>query len=174
VLTLDDAAAMNIADQKGRRFELSPQGQLSVVPLADSRHAAIASHIFAWLVLAGVPAEHVLQAVGVRIPGPDGTGGRLPDLTLWGRPQPPRVWLPVADLVLVVEIESSGSESIDEVVKLREYADAGIPRYWLIERDVSETVTLHVLGADGIYEVAAKMPLGWLLQTAPADHHLGG
>jgi Uma2 family endonuclease len=174
VLTLDDVAAMNAADQQGRRFELSPQGELSVVPLADSRHAAIASHIFAWLMRAGLPADHLLQAVGVRIPGPDGTGGRLPDLTVWARPQPPGVWLPLADLVLVVEIESSGSESIDEVVKLREYADAGIPRYWLIERDVAETVTLQVLGAGGIYEVTTKMPLARLLQTAPADHHLGG
>jgi hypothetical protein len=34
-------------------------------------------------------------------------------------------------------------------------------------------VTLHVLGPDGTYEVAAKMPLAWLLQTTPADHHLG-
>jgi hypothetical protein len=35
-------------------------------------------------------------------------------------------------------------------------------------------VTLHVLGADKTYEVAAEMPLAWLLQTAPADHRIGG
>jgi len=34
-------------------------------------------------------------------------------------------------------------------------------------------VTLHVLRADRTYEVAAKMPLAWLLQTKPADHNLG-
>jgi hypothetical protein len=34
-------------------------------------------------------------------------------------------------------------------------------------------VTLHRLSPDGTYEVTAKMPLTWLLQTVPADH-IGG
>jgi Uma2 family endonuclease len=69
---------------------------------------------------------------------------------------------------------SPASATIDRVIKLSEYAHAGIPHYWLVERDVAQTVTLHVLGADKIYEVAAKMPLAWLLQTAPTDHNIGG
>jgi Uma2 family endonuclease len=89
-------------------------------------------------------------------------------------PQPRTVWLPLTDLLLAVEIVSPGSAAIDEVVKLREYAAAGIPRYWMVERDAAQTVTLHVLGADKAYEVAAKMPLAWLLQSSPADHHIGG
>jgi Uma2 family endonuclease len=173
VVTLDDLAAMNAADRFGHRYELSPEGALSVMPPADSEHAAIASRLFAWLVLAGWPAEQLLQAVGVRIPGLDGDGGRIADLTVWARPQPRSVWLALADLLLVVEIVSPGSAAMDEVVKLREYAAAGIPRYWLVERDTAQTVTMHVLGADNIYELAAKMPLAWLLQTAPADHQLG-
>ena len=39
-----------------------------------------------------------------------------------------------------------------------------------MDRDAAQTVTLHRLGPDGAYEVGAKMPLAWLLQTAPADH----
>lgn len=120
--------------------------------------------------MAGWPAEQLLQAVGVRIPGADGDGGRIPDLTIWSSPQPRSVWLGVGDLVLVVEIVSPGSAAVDGVVKVREYAAAGIPRYWVVERDPAQTVTLHVLGADKAYEVAAKMPLAWLLQTKPADH----
>lgn len=173
VVTLDDLAAMNAADRFGHRYELSPEGALSVMPPPDSEHAAIASRLFAWLVLAGWHAEQLLQAVGVRIPGSDGDGGRIPDLTVWARPQPRSVWLALADLLLVVEIVSPGSAAMDEVVKLREYASAGIPRYWLVERDTAQTVTMHVLGTDKIYELAAKMPLAWLLQTAPADHQLG-
>ena len=172
-VTLDDLAAMNAADRYGHRYELSPEGALSVMPPADSEHAAIASRIMLWLALAGWPAEQILQAVGIRIPGSDGDGGRIPDLTLWSAPQPRSVWLPLAELLLVVEIVSPGSAATDEVVKVREYAGAGIPRYWMVERDVAQTVTLHVLGADNVYEVAAKMPLAWLLQTKPADHHLG-
>jgi Uma2 family endonuclease len=174
VITLDDLAAMNVADQHGHRFELSPEGALSVMPPPDSEHAAIASRLFAWLLLAGWPAEQLLQAVGVKIPGTGGLGGRIPDLTVWSGPQPRSVWLPVADLLLVAEIVAPGSNAMDQVVKLREYAQAGIPRYWLVDRDVAQTVTLHVLGADKTYEVAAKMPLAWLLQTKPADHKIGG
>jgi Uma2 family endonuclease len=174
VVTLEDLAAMNTADQHGHRFELSPEGALSVMPPPDSDHAAIASRLFAWLILAGWPAEQLLQAVGVRIPGPDGIGGRIPDLTVWGKPQPRSVWLPLTDLLLVAEIVSPGSAAIDQVIKLGEYAQAGIPRYWLIDRDAAQTVTLHVLAADKTYDVSAKMPLAWLLQTTPADHNIAG
>jgi Uma2 family endonuclease len=174
VVTLDDVAAMNLADQHGRRCELSPEGVLSVMPPTDSEHAAAASRLVAWLALAGRPADHLLQSVGLTIVGPDGLGGRIPDLTVWARPQPCAVWLPIDDLLLVAEIVSPASAGMDQVIKLREYARAGIPRYWLIDRDVAQTVTLHVLGADKTYDVAAKMPLAWLLRTAPADHAIGG
>ncbi|MFY1617061.1 hypothetical protein [Micromonospora sp. WMMD736] len=39
-----------------------------------------------------------------------------------------------------------------------------------MDRDGAQTVTLHRLGGDGSYEEHAKMPLAWLLQSAPADH----
>jgi Uma2 family endonuclease len=172
VVTLDDLAAMNAADPFGHRYELSPEGALSVMPPADSEHAAIASRLLVWLAMAGWPADQILQAVGIRVPGPAGDGGRIPDLSVWAVPPPRAVWLRVTDLLLAVEIVSPGSAAIDEVVKLREYAAAGIPRYWLVERDTAQTVTLFVLGTDGAYEVAAKMPLAWLLQTSPADHHI--
>lgn len=170
VVTLDDLAVMIAADSYGHRYEISPEGLLSVMPLPDSEHAAIASRILAWLAMAGWPAEQVLQAAGVRIPGPDGDGGRFPDLTVWARPQPPSGWLEITDLILVVEIVSPGSEAMDEMVKRREYAKAGIPRYWIVDRDTAQTVTLHRRGVDGTYEVTTKMPLAWLLNTQPADH----
>lgn len=173
VVTLDDLVEMIAADQYGHRYELSPEGALSVMPPPDSEHAAIASRLLVWLAVAGWPPEQVLQAAGVRIPGESGDGGRIPDLTVWASPQPRSVWLALADLLLVVEIVSPGSEAVDQVVKCREYARAGIPRYWMVERDTAQTVTLHTLGPDGTYVVAAKMPLAWLLQTAPADHALG-
>ncbi|MBE1484885.1 Uma2 family endonuclease [Plantactinospora soyae] len=125
VVTLDDLAAMNAADQHGHRYELSPEGALSITSPPDSEHAAIASRLLVWLAMAGWPAEQVLQAAGVRIPGPDGDGGRIPDLTLWPRPQPRSVWLALTDLVLAVEIVSPGSEAMDEVVRRREYERAG-------------------------------------------------
>jgi Uma2 family endonuclease len=170
VVTLDDLAAMIAADEHGHRYEISPEGALSVMPPPDSEHAAIASRLLVWLAIAGWPAEQVLQVAGIRIPGPSGDGGRIPDLTLWARPQPRGVWLPVADLLLVIEIVSSGSAAMDEMIKRREYARAGIPRYWIVDRDATQTVTLHRLDETGEYTVTTKMPLAWLLNTAPADH----
>ncbi|WP_410811283.1 Uma2 family endonuclease [Micromonospora sp. 067-2] len=170
VVTLNDVAAMNAADANGHRYETSPEGVLSVVPPPDSEHAMIASRLFAWLIMAGWPADQVLQAAGVRISGPDGDGGRIPHLSVWRKPPIRSVWATVADVVLVVEIVSPGSEAMDSVTKVREYASAGIPQYWVVDRDGAQTVTLHRLSRDGAYEDSARMPLAWLLQTAPADH----
>lgn len=170
VVTLDDLAAMNAADPNGHRYETSPEGVLSVMPPPDSEHAVIASRLFAWLILAGWPAEQVLQVAGIRVAGQGGDGGRFPDLSIWREPPTRGVWLPVVGLMLVIEIVSPGSETMDEVTKRREYAVAGIPRYWVVERDDAHTVTLYRLASDGRYAERAKMPLAWLLQTTPADH----
>jgi Uma2 family endonuclease len=53
---------------------------------------------------------------------------------------------------------------------MSEYAAAGIPRYWVVDRDAALTVTLHELTSAGSYAERAKMPLAWLLHTTPADH----
>ncbi len=170
VVTLDDLAAMNTADVNGHRYETSPEGVLSVMPPPDSEHATIASRLFAWMIMAGWPAEQVLQVAGLQIAGSEGVGGRIPDLTVWRKAPSPGVWLAVGELLLVVEIVSPGSEALDEVSKLAEYARAGIPQYWVVRRDPVQTVVLHRLGPAGGYEERAKMPLAWLLQTNPADH----
>jgi Uma2 family endonuclease len=161
---------MNVADPYGHRYETSPEGVLSVMPPPDSDHATIASRLFAWLIMAGWPADQVLQVAGIRITGSTGVGGRTPDLSVWRKRPVPGVWLAVVDLLLVVEIVSPGSEALDEVTKLREYAAAGIPQYWVVDRDAAQTVTLYRLTGDGTYHERAKMPLAWLLQTTPADH----
>ena len=78
--TLEEVATLNAADREGRRFELSPAGELSVLTLPDSEHAALASRLMIWLVLAGHPVDQVLQSVGILIPGPGtgfGGGGRI-------------------------------------------------------------------------------------------------
>jgi Uma2 family endonuclease len=170
VITLDDLAAMIEADTHGRRYETSSEGVLSVVPPPDSEHAGIASDLFGWFILAGWLPRQVLQAAGLRIPGPEGDGGCIPDITVWSRPQDRAVWLTVKELLLVIEIISPGSEAIDRVTKVSEYAAAGIPQYWTVAGDVAQTVTLHKLRSDMAYDVVAKMPLAWLLRTSPSDH----
>jgi Uma2 family endonuclease len=170
VFTLDDVATLNAADEYGHRYELSPGGGVSIMPPAGSGHAVVATRLLAWFVLAGWPSEQVMQVAGIRVPGPDGDGGRIPDLTVWSRPQPDVVWIGLADLLLVVEIVSPGSERTDQMVKVQEYAQAGIPRYWVVERDTAQTVTMYTLGPNNAYEWAAKMPLALLLDTKPTDY----
>jgi Uma2 family endonuclease len=169
-VTLDDLAAMNASDPNGHRYETSPEGVLSVMPPADSEHAQIASRLLAWLIMAGWPAEQVLQVAGIRVPGQGGDGGRIPDVSVWAKAPPRAVWLSVAELLLVIEIVSPGSEAMDEVIKCREYASAGIPQYWVVDRDDAQTVTLYQLAKESTYVERAKMPLTWLLQTKPGDH----
>ena len=170
VVTLDDLAAMNAADSNGHRYETSPEGVLSVMPPADSEHAQIASRLFAWLIVAGWPAEQVLQVTGIRIPGPRREGGRIPDVSVWSSPPARGVWLPATGLRLVIEIVSPGSEAMDEVTKRREYASAGIPQYWVVNRDEPQTTTLYRLAPDATYTEQAKLPLAELLRTTPSDH----
>ena len=136
-------------------------------------HAIIATRLTVWLATAGVPADRITQAVGLCIPGRDGgLGGRIPDLVVWGRAQSDGIWLPVTDVLLVVEIVSPGSAGVDTVTKRAEYAGAGIPQYWVIDQDATQTATMYRLAGED-YVARATMPLAWVLNTAPAEHDLG-
>jgi Uma2 family endonuclease len=172
ILTLSGLASMNEADTHGYRYELSPEGVLFVMPPPGFDHARVLNRLTGWLLAAGWTLEQVFQAVGLRIPGRDGgMGGRIPDLVVWREPPPPSpaVWLPTTGIALVVEVMSHGSMVTDRKVKLDEYADAGIPRYWTVDRDAAQTVTMYEL-ADGAYTSGERMPLEWLLNTKPSDH----
>jgi Uma2 family endonuclease len=172
VVTLDDLAAMMNADEH-HRYELSPEGVLFIMPPPGYLHAVIATQLMLWLGAGGLPAKRIAQAVGLRIPGGSGAvGGRIPDLVVWSKAQADGVWLPVADVLLVVEIISPGSEGVDTVIKRAEYAGSGIPQYWTVDQDAAQTVTMHRLDGDH-YVVRATMPLTWVLNTSPADHDLG-
>ncbi len=168
-VTLDDLTAMLEADTHGHRYETSTQGVLSVVPPPDSKHAKLATHLTLWLGLAGWPGDQLLQAAGVRIPGPNGTAGRIPDITVWSHVPQDAVWLDTDGLLLVIEIISPGSEATDQVTKVAEYAAAGIPLYWMVARDTANTVTMHRL-TNGAYQVVDQKPLRWLLNSEPRNH----
>lgn len=73
-----------------------------------------------------------------------------------------------ADVVLVAEIVSPGSERTDRVTKLAEYAKAGIEDYWIVELD--EPVSLKAFelvddvykqseGGTGVVELTRPAPL---------------
>ncbi|TCK27269.1 Uma2 family endonuclease [Pseudonocardia endophytica] len=62
---------------------------------------------------------------------------------------------PAADVQLAVEILSEGSRRVDRVTKFSEYADAGIPQYWIVDLDDPITLTAYLL-VDGDYELVAE------------------
>jgi hypothetical protein len=60
------------------------------------------------------------------------------------------------DVVLVVEIVSPGSVRTDNLVKRSEYADAGIPHYWIV--DIAGPVSLiacHLADSFGYADAGA-------------------
>jgi Uma2 family endonuclease len=75
-------------------------------------------------------------------------------------------------LLLAIEVVSNASEVVDRIVKKAEYAKAGVPHYWFVERDGGATVHRHALNAEtGEYEVVAGgvQPLSRLLATRPGS-----
>jgi Uma2 family endonuclease len=86
---------------------------------------------------------------------------RRPDLLIVDKTAIARVdedndMLRAEELAVVVEIVSPGSRRTDYQVKHDEYADAGIPHYWIV--DITEPVSLvacHQAGVFGYQDAAA-------------------
>jgi Uma2 family endonuclease len=144
-LTLDDVAELADHDPD-HRYELQ-EGNLLVMPPADDEHAEMIMRVGAWLISGGY-AGRVLATPGVRV----GTSGRSPDIAVRRSPRQGRtVWIDPADLLLVIEIVSPGSVELDRYLKPVEYAQAGVPHFWRVEREGPSTVHMFGLGvgADG-------------------------
>jgi Uma2 family endonuclease len=71
-----------------------------------------------------------------------------PDLLVTTAPyDADRTWYAPEDVLLVIEVVSPESAHRDRTVKLRKYAEAGIPHYWCIE-DEDTTPAVHVYELD--------------------------
>ncbi len=76
--------------------------------------------------------------------------------------------LAASDVLLAVAIISPGSRNVDLHLKPYEYAEAGIPHYWLVDLDPpAPSITMFHLGApdDGYIECPATA--GELITSAP-------
>ncbi|WP_371479137.1 Uma2 family endonuclease [Kitasatospora sp. NBC_00315] len=60
-----------------------------------------------------------------------------------------RTWFAPEEVSLVVEVVSPESAHRDRTVKVRKYAEAGIPHYWLIEEEAGAPV-VHVYELDTV------------------------
>jgi Uma2 family endonuclease len=169
LLSIADYAALPEDDRN--RWELQ-EGNLVMSPSPTPRHMVAAAELYTQLRnqlpgdLCAVP--DVDLDVELSPAGQPGTA-RRPDLVVVRRSEFVRVdreggLLRAAETLLVVEIVSPGSRRTDNLIKRGEYADAGIPYYWIIE--VAAPVTLvacHLAGkfgyqdggaATGVFETA--------------------
>lgn len=144
LLTLEEFDAL--PEDNSRRYELQ-EGVLIVTPRAAPLHQRVAYRLMTsldeqlpagWEMLADV--EVVTQpGFPVHV--------RVPDVLITTvdvvAANPPRL---TAEQVLVaVEIVSPGSRDTDTLVKPVEYANAGIPHYWLIDLKPPVSLTAYKL-----------------------------
>lgn len=94
---------------------------------------------------------------------------RAPDLVVV-RVDGPENRVPASEALLAVEIISPGTRKVDTHLKALEYADAGIPHYWLIDLDPpAPTITVSGFGAPGDGYVESQTATGQLVVTEPFD-----
>lgn len=101
---------------------------------------------------------------------------RAPDLVVVSRETLARVedgnLIPASEVVLVVEIISPGTHRTDTVIKHGEYADAGIPHYWVI--DIEDGVSLTACHLAGEFGYLDATPLtGAVTLDEPFNVRLG-
>jgi Uma2 family endonuclease len=59
------------------------------------------------------------------------------------------------EVVLAVEIVSDGSQRTDRTIKHDEYADAGVPHYWIVQLDARPAlIACHLAGEFGYVDAA--------------------
>ncbi len=119
-----------------RRWELS-EGTLIMSPRPDLWHQRISKRLTRLLddhlpdELEAVPEIEVITRASFPPSVRDPDIVVVPDRVFERRP----TRVSAADVVLVVEIVSPGSRGTDHVMKLHEYAKAGIANYWIVDPD---------------------------------------
>jgi Uma2 family endonuclease len=162
---LDGLAAMAAADEH-HRYECSRDGVLSIAPTGDPDAAVVISRIAVWLLAAGYSAEEVVVDCAI-----DTGGGRVPNLTVWSKGNPPTSsrfgYASTTGLLLVVEVDSAWSEGSDRLIKMAEYAAAGIRHYWIVRTDDGTVHRYRLDVAHAAYVLTTVQPLDWVLAANP-------
>jgi Uma2 family endonuclease len=165
-LTVAEYVALG-EDPDGVRYELQ-EGALVMAASPIPEHQRCTLRLGARLE-AALPADlDVFPDVDIDLeltaPGRPGTV-RRPDLAVvtrsgFTRRQREGGVLRASEVVLAVEIVSPGSERTDHTIKHLEYADAGIPHYWVVDLGESGdrvTLTAHHLAGEFGYAAAGSV-----------------
>lgn len=172
LLDLDEWSAL--PEDSSRRIELA-EGVLFVAPRPVSRHQKLIMRLAAQLDANARGRWEVRPEFEVVIDaGPTATV-RVPDVVL----APPDLGDDTARIdasraLAVVEVLSAGTRRLDRVLKLQEYADAGVPSYLLVEPGPPVTLTEFRLVDRAYLQVAehtgrAQLDIGTTLDLDALD-----
>jgi Uma2 family endonuclease len=160
LLTVAEFAALDEAPDG--RYELQ-EGHIVMSPSPPPEHQ-LCQHQLQLQLHGQVPGHlKLVPAVGIdlEIVPPSRPGFvRIPDLVVVTAAEIRRRreeggLLRAGEVVLAVEILSVGSQRTDRSIKHAEYADAGIPHYWLIDIDSRPALTAcHLAGEFGYVDAA--------------------
>lgn len=169
LLTLAEWNAL--PEDTSRRYELV-EGVLLVVPRPAPMHQRVMVRLTAELDRQLPDDLTALADVEVEVDAGYPATVRAPDVVVvpTHRAQQNPARLAAADVLVAIEIVSPGTGRTDRVTKPTEYADAGIPHYWLVELDPLVTLTAYTLIADDYEHTAGGT--GLITITAPVTVQL--
>jgi len=171
LLTIAEYAALS--EEESGHTELS-DGQLLASPSPKPRHNIALGDLLLQLA-PQLPAHlQAIQDIDLElVPAGEPGFSRRPDLIVVDRSTVKRVnedddMIRAGEVLLVAEIVSPGSKRTDYVTKHGEYADAGIPHYWIIDlTDPVSLVSCHRAGDFGYQDAPAAT--GVFSTTEPVE-----
>jgi Uma2 family endonuclease len=156
LMSFEEYLAMEPADLPEGRFEFC-DGELIPIMSESGVNDEIANYLYFLMITAGI-FRRIIRPHSCEIEVTGRPRTRLPDLTVLQELHIPlikrrnTITIDMPPPQLVVEVVSPGkvNRERDFVTKRRQYADRGIPEYWLIDPEMACVIVL-VLGDDGSY-----------------------
>jgi Uma2 family endonuclease len=157
---------VSLPEDNRYRYELQ-EGVLVVSPRALRKHQ-LAAYRLARQIDDQLSAEwETVLDMEVVVHSEDPAIVRVPDLVVT-RVGGPEARLAPSDVLLAVEVISPESRNVDTRLKPFEYADAGIPHYWVVDLDPpAPSITVFHLASREFGYVESPAVAGELATSAP-------
>jgi Uma2 family endonuclease len=164
LMTLEEYDAL--PEDNTAHYELQ-EGILVVSPRAARRHQKALARLFAQIEAQLPPGWECVIDFEVVVRGDHPVILRAPDLVVV-RTGGPENRVTAGEVLLAVEIISPGTKNVDTHLKSFEYADSGIPHYWVIDLDPpAPSITVFGLGAPGDGYEESQTATGELVVAEP-------
>lgn len=159
--TIDDLGDL----PEGYRYEIF-DGSLLVSPTPPVPHGRATTNLDRILDRAA-PARFYVSPAGFGVSIKGGASYLVPDIVVVARSAVERggPYLLPPDVFLAVEVMSPSNSKNDTVLKRHEYAEAGIPQYWLVDQKARTLTVLRLDDETGRYVESAVVPAGEVWKT---------